>query len=157
MKKLIMIILIILWAGLIFYASSRNSADSNSNSKRLIYNVTKKAITITNKYKLTNISVDDANLKGIVNKFNYPLRKVAHAFVYFVLGILLFLFFKCFNISNNKVFLLVILICFIYSLTDEYHQIYVDGRTAKFIDCLIDTFGTFISCLILYIIYYFKK
>lgn len=149
MKKIILIILVILWSFLIFYASSRTSSESNSKSKELIYKTSKEVIIITNKLKITNIDIsNDKYLYTLTNKLNYPLRKCAHATVYFILGILLFILFRCFNISDKKIFFIVLSICFLYSLTDEYHQIYVDGRTAKFIDCLIDTFGTFIGCLI---------
>ena len=44
--------------------------------------------------------------------------------------------------------LLVMLICFLYSLTDEYHQYFVPGRTSLFTDCLIDTTGSIIACVI---------
>ena len=43
-------------------------------------------------------------------------------------------------------------ICFIYSLTDEYHQLFINGRTGQFSDCLIDTLGAIIGMIILYII-----
>lgn len=33
------------------------------------------------------------------------------------------------------------LICFIYAVTDEFHQGFVDGRTPKVLDVLIDTAG----------------
>lgn len=35
-----------------------------------------------------------------------------------------------------------------YSLTDEYHQSCVPGRTSLFTDCLIDTSGGVIACII---------
>lgn len=42
----------------------------------------------------------------------------------------------------------MVLLCFLYSLTDEYHQSFVPGRTSLFTDCLIDTTGSIIACMI---------
>ena len=47
--------------------------------------------------------------------------------------------------------------CFIYACTDEFHQMFVDGRGASFFDCLIDTTGAIlgiVAALILYCILY---
>lgn len=37
-----------------------------------------------------------------------------------------------------------------YSLTDEFHQLFVPGRGASLIDCCIDTIGAVISMLLVY-------
>ena len=142
-KKIIILgIISILWCIVIFYASSRTSIESNNKSKEIIYKVTKKVVSITNHFHITNIDVKDEKwFIKTVNRLNKPLRKGAHAFVYFILGILLCLLLKCFPLSKKMIWIIVILFCFCYSLTDEYHQTLVEGRTGQLIDCLIDTTG----------------
>jgi VanZ family protein len=56
---------------------------------------------------------------------------------------------NCFNI-NKKYILYSLLICLIYSISDEVHQIFVPGRSGEVFDVLIDTLGSFIGINILY-------
>lgn len=147
MKKYILLIVVVLWAGLIYYASSRDSATSNRHSKYVITIVTTNAVRITNKLRITKIEINNNNISRITNKLNYPIRKLAHFSIYFILGILIYLTTISFGASKKSIYI-IILICFIYSLTDEYHQAFIVGRSSKFLDCLIDTSGSITGCLI---------
>ena len=42
------------------------------------------------------------------------------------------------------------LFCFIYACTDEFHQLFVMGRSCEIRDVLIDTLGSFVGILIYY-------
>lgn len=156
-KLLIFSIIIIGWCGVIFYASNKTSAESNSTSKKIIYNCVSLGFNITNKFHLTHFDLREKNISSIADKLNYPLRKCAHATVYFILAILLFTFFKMLGLDIKKVVLLTISLCFIYSLTDEYHQTFISNRTGRFSDCLIDTTGSIVSVTLQYIILKFKN
>lgn len=148
-KNILFIIGIILWCLVIFYASSRTSNQSNGKSKKIIYDTVKITTTVTNKLKITNKDLsNDKWINHIVNKLNYPLRKVAHATVYFILSILIMLCLKSFGVEQKKALLLTIGICFIYSMTDEFHQLFINGRTGQFSDCLIDTLGATIGSIL---------
>lgn len=114
------------------------------------------SLRATNRLHLTHLSLDKKELSLITEKLNYPLRKCVHATVYCVLAILLFAFFKMLGFSNKKIILLTISLCFIYSLTDEYHQTFVSNRTGRFSDCLIDTSGAIIGVALQYTIIKFK-
>jgi len=48
---------------------------------------------------------------------------------------------------------LTALFSFGYALTDEFHQMFVDGRGASFTDCLIDTGGALLGILAALVIY----
>ena len=146
-KILISWILVILWMITIFYLSSMNSEVSNTKSKDTINTVVTTSIETTNK----DISQDKVN--SIVNILNKPLRKCMHSIVFFILVILLINAFYNTNIRNYKAYVFSIVISFIYACTDEYHQLFVLGRTGQFIDVLIDTIGTLLGCLVFYIIY----
>ena len=148
-KNILLIIGIILWCFVIFYASSRTSNQSNGRSKKLIYDTVKVTTTVTNKLHITNKDLsNDKWINNVVNKINYPLRKVAHATVYFILSILIMLCLRSFNIEPKKAVLITIGICFIYSISDEFHQLFIDGRTGQFSDCLIDTTGSIIGSIL---------
>ena len=148
-KNILFIIGIVLWCLVIFYASSRTSNQSNGKSKKIIYDTVKVTTTITNKLNITNKDLsNDKWLNNVVNKLNYPLRKVAHATVYFILSILIMLCLKSFGIEQKKAVLITISICFIYSMTDEFHQLFINGRTGQFSDCIIDTLGATIGSIL---------
>lgn len=155
MKKttFIFLLIVILWGMVIFYASSRSSKESNSNSKRIITFILTKSISITNYFHITNIDLSNDNVSRMVLIINKPLRKVVHYLIYFVLAVFVYLLFYSLGCTRFKIFLFTCFLCFFYSLTDELHQTRVDGRSGQFLDCIIDTSGAITSSLILF----FKK
>ena len=46
---------------------------------------------------------------------------------------------------NYKYCLISLLICYIYSCTDEFHQLFIPGRSGKLVDTFIDLFGSAIG------------
>lgn len=125
----------------IFNFSHMPSDESDEKSKGLI----NEAIEII--VKATNEELSEDEIKVVVDRLNYPVRKVAHASVYFVLA--LFILNVIFDVKSPKtwkIYAITILICFLYAITDEYHQTFIAGRTGKFTDVLIDTLGASIAC-----------
>ncbi len=56
--------------------------------------------------------------------------------------------------SDNEVLILTTLwICALYAVTDEYHQIFVDGRYGSIIDAFYDLIGIFIVLIIIRLVY----
>ena len=96
---------------------------------------------------LPNIKFD-----SLINIINFTIRKLAHLSEYFILTLLTISLSKEY-IKKEKIILLISLIfCFIFALTDEYHQSLVPGRTSVFTDVIIDTIGGILS-IITYKIY----
>lgn len=161
MKKIIISwILVILWMSTIFYLSSMNTIESNTKSKDVISKVVDKTITTTNKIGVTSKHPTKEKEQQLIDILNQPLRKCAHASVYLILSILLL---NSLLISHNKfkkkyilTTILAILICFLYAITDEYHQTFVLGRTGQFSDVLIDTLGGLIGCILYKLFYQYK-
>ena len=80
---------------------------------------------------------------GIHGTYNerFVILKSFHLIEYAILLILLFFGFRK---SIPSFF-----IAYIYSITDEFHQLYTPGRTGKFRDTLIDLLGMSIGYFIL--------
>lgn len=83
------------------------------------------------------------------------LRKMAHFSIYLALGMAVFYtydsFICCFAKRNPHGLLKIIfpaVFCFLYSVSDELHQLFVPGRKGSFSDCIIDTFGALCGILI---------
>ena len=140
-------ILVILWAGLIFFMSSMDTNESNGKSKTIINDVVEKSVETTNGLSITDKHPSKNKMNQVIEKLNYPLRKAAHASEYFIFTILILIALKNSGVKENKKFIIALVICFAYACTDEYHQTFVNGRTGQFSDTLIDTFGGFVSCL----------
>lgn len=128
-KTIIKIILVIIWMIVIFSFSNQKAVDSTKLSDGFIRNTISKVIN------------DDR--PETISKFVTPVRKSAHFCVYLILGLLVM---NCFSI-NKKYILYSIVICLLYSISDEIHQIFVPGRSGEVLDVIIDTFGSFIGVM----------
>lgn len=81
----------------------------------------------------------------------FLVRKGAHIFAYFVLGILMFNTLWRVDLSKFKFNYLVglsIIVCALYAASDEFHQLFINGRSGEIRDIIIDscaaTVGVFI-------------
>lgn len=107
---------------LIFLMSSFDATDS-SNQSNFIVNIISNILNIEN-----------------VRLLSLIIRKLAHFTEYLILGTLVINMFT----KNNakKSCLLSILLCIIYAISDEIHQIFTPGRACQIKDILIDSVGS---------------
>lgn len=137
-KKIISVILVLLWAILIFFLSNQTSDVSGNESKAIISSV---------------MNVD--NISFVDNIF----RETMHFIEYFIFGMLII---NCLiQYKVDKKILSAIMIAFIYCVSDEIHQIFVPGRAFEYLDIFLDSsgaiFGIFIYNLINKNMYKIKK
>ncbi|WP_041705280.1 VanZ family protein [Clostridium ljungdahlii] len=169
MKKIILIILCILWMGFIFYNSSNNGDISNQRSYNILDNLRKeyrqiKENKIVSKDVNSNVQIKtqkDQAKSAYVNptdnreeKLNLIIRKNAHAFEYFILAILVSGVLFEFNVKGAKALIYIMFVCLFYAVMDEFHQAFVPGRSSLVSDVLIDFLGSLIGIFIFYTIYY---
>lgn len=150
-KKFIKWLLVVIWLIVIFTFSAMNSNKSNDQSKGLIENTVSGTITVTDKIGITNINPTEEDIGAIVDNLNHPIRKVAHATVYFVLALLVLNALDTNKENLKKNVIITLIFCFLYSCTDEIHQTFIDGRTGQFIDCFIDTLGAGLGCSLVWL------
>lgn len=148
-KKKIIIswLLVIIWASLIFVMSGMDTNESNSKSKNTLNEIVEKTVETTNGMGIIDKHPSENRMKDFIEKYNYLFRKFAHASEYFILTILLLIALKNSGVVGKKIFVFAICICFLYACSDEFHQLFVDGRTGQFSDTLIDTSGGIIGCI----------
>ena len=142
--KVVKICFLVLWMALIFSFSNQKDVDSSKVSDGFIDR------TVVKIYKIFNENITKEKENEIIEKYTYPIRKLAHYTLYFILGILSFLVVKDYSI-NKKLLIYSLLICFLYACSDEFHQLFIIGRSASIKDVIIDTFGSFCSISIFYI------
>lgn len=136
MKKVIYLLLLFFWMTLIYTLSNQTGDISGGNSEGII----KSTLEII--YSIFNLPKD--NISEVVQILHNPIRELAHAFEYFILGFLVFKNLENFNIKNKYV--TTLLFCFICAIFDEVHQLFVSGRAFQMFDIIIDTLGL---CLML--------
>lgn len=94
---------------------------------------------------LSSLPGENLILPNIIN-----IDKVAHMGIYGLLAGTVFFAFGSRRIClyPRLVPLMVILICTLYGVTDEFHQSFVPNRTPSFLDVLADGFGAAVVSLI---------
>ena len=125
-NKKFSLLLLIIWMILIFVMSSFN-ADISSNQSGMIVNFISKIFNINN-----------------IELLSLIIRKMAHFFEYFILGILMLNVL----INYNKKIYLAYIFGILYACLDEVHQLFVNGRSGQITDVLIDSLGIILGVLL---------
>lgn len=132
MKKFVKTLLLICWLCLIYYFSSQTGTESGGLSNRIL-------ASIGSFLKVSDID-------SFVSTFGFLIRKTAHFSEYFILFILSYECFKEYKLP--KLLLISIIFCVLVAGFDEFHQLFVTGRSGQFTDVLIDSSGSLISSLV---------
>ncbi len=140
-KDKVLIILAIIWMGVIFMFSAQVSDESKSSSNKVTSAVVNTVISI----KKENIS--EEKRQKIIEDKTFIVRKSAHFTEYFILGLILILYLQTKEKLAPKYIILAIIFCVLYATSDEIHQLFVDGRSCKIMDILIDTCGSSLAIL----------
>ncbi|HOJ11795.1 MAG TPA: VanZ family protein [Clostridiales bacterium] len=130
MHKLLSWMAVILWMSLIFYLSHQPAAKSSELSTSITEVIIDTIETVAPQVKIE---------KG---DLHYIVRKNAHFFYYLVLGILVVNALRRSGIYGYKSILLALLICILYAVSDEAHQIFIPGRSGEIRDVIIDSTGS---------------
>ncbi|MBP2075844.1 VanZ family protein [Oceanobacillus polygoni] len=120
---------VILWMGLIFYLSHQPAAASSELSS----GVTEIVLRIIEKV-VPNEDLD-------VSSIHHLIRKNAHFFIYFFLGMLVLHALRTSKDTRYQTIGLALLFCVLYAISDEIHQLFIPGRGAQVKDVLIDSAG----------------
>ena len=147
-RKVIKIILVLLWMVMIFLLSNEEAVKSSKKSDGLII----KSVEL-----FTGKSLSDQEKEKVLKYLVFPVRKCAHLSLYLILGILVISLLREYMVINTKLVLLSLLICFLYACSDEIHQLVVPGRSGEVRDVLIDTLGACLGVSFYYLVFRKKK
>ena len=78
---------------------------------------------------------------GVLDIFSFALQKGAHFLIYAALGMCMFQFFKTWNCSFGRTVIFTLAVCFCYACSDEFHQLFISGRSGQWSDVWLDTAG----------------
>lgn len=136
MRKKIYILLAILWMGIIFYMSNQPATISSIYSGNTINIISKLPLIGNIMDYLTSINIGE-----------FIVRKSAHIFSFCILSILLFM--SIYKENIYKCSIISFLCTFLYACSDEFHQLFIPGRSGEFRDVMIDSIGAIIGILII--------
>ena len=120
----------------IFSFSSADANKSTGTSDKVITTM------IEIKDKITNNETPNNEKEIIVKNSSFYIRKIAHITEYLILGFLTFNLLKQYSVTNIYY---AIGLSILYSCTDEFHQLFISGRSGSIRDVLIDSIGILIG------------
>lgn len=151
-KNIVRVILIILLCctfSIIFGFSSQTGTKSAGISRKITEIITSNIKAIQEKSEIEK--------EQILSNVEHIIRKLAHFSIYAVVGMLVMLLCKTYNLKNLDRIAITMIISIIYATSDEIHQIFVNGRGPMFADVLIDTFGAFVGMNVVLVCSQIKK
>jgi VanZ family protein len=76
---------------------------------------------------------------------DFLFEKSAHTFEFAVLGVLSLRALAAESSVNRRSFMVAVILAWLYALSDEFHQSFVPGRSADWIDVLFDWLGAVVG------------
>ena len=144
-KKIIFPILTIFWMIVIFMFSMQNGEDSGELSGSIVDSF----VHFLYGNKFLDFPIDKQ--EHILSVWHLLIRKGAHFTEFGILSV--FVFFSVMAFKNTYLaYPISILFAFFYAQTDEFHQMFSDGRAGLFTDVLIDTSGAIFFVGIIFVI-----
>lgn len=141
MKKFIQILLFLLTLACmcgIFMFSAQTGEQSNELSNTVTQKIAEKSI------------ISDATNVSVNSHFHTLVRKYAHFTIFFALGLFSSLF-GILTYKKVKIKLLYpTLLCLLWAISDEIHQLYIPGRTCRIKDVLIDFSGSMLAIVCIF-------
>lgn len=145
LRNVIKFTLVICCMLIIFMFSSDSGTASSKKSDSVIINLVE---------VISNKKVNNKDRDKYIEKYVFPVRKCAHFTIYLILGILVISLLSEYRVVNFKTVLYALLIVVLYACSDEFHQLFVPGRSSEIRDVLIDSSGGFIGS---YLYYLFRR
>lgn len=144
-RRKVFLILTVVWMAVIFSFSAKPADESESQSLRA-----GKIVCSIFVPGYDNMSEQEQIF--MAESIDYPVRKAAHATEYAILAGLMLGIVVTSSI-NWKHLLEVVIVAVVYASTDEFHQLFVPGRSGRFMDVLIDATGALAGVVFIFIVY----
>lgn len=125
---------------LIFVYSSKTATESEQSSNQVSHIV----ISIAEFFQPNMI--ENQEYIEVLEKVDKVIRKVAHGTEYFILALCCCYPLLKQGVERKKAALYGFLICLCYATSDEFHQLFVPGRSGQIKDILIDGLGAALGC-----------
>lgn len=142
-KSVVWLIITVVWMTVIFCFSAQPANVSTGTSLRVGMTIGKMSVPDFSK-------LPKEEQMDYAKKIEFPVRKMAHATEYAILGCLLTNL--CLTFPMRKAYMWGWLMGSAYAATDEFHQLFVPGRSGQMTDVMLDSVGCLAGCLLIYLI-----
>ena len=139
--KILKIILILIWMITIFVFSGQKGSESGDTSRKFTIAIIR---ILTGK----TLAIDDPFIEGV----QLFIRKMAHFTIYAIGGFLIMNYADTTDKTKKQKILYSIGFGGGYAVTDELHQFFVAGRSARILDVGIDTLGVITGVALYFIL-----
>lgn len=116
-KRIIYVILLVIWMASVFMLSAQSSDESSNTSQGVVRVIINLIPSIR--------QMEQAKQDKIVEELQPYARKVAHFTIYTVGGIIIYLNACQYSLNQDKKLLITVILGSLYSITDEAHQMFV--------------------------------
>ena len=134
-------LLAIIWMCIIFVFSSQPADESSEVSVGFSYRV------VSSAGFFLHLPWDEEEFRKISTAIEGYIRKAAHMSEYAILTILLFLWLENWQFKVLKRSVIAAFLAMLYAISDEFHQLFVQGRAGSVRDVIIDSAGAVLGIL----------
>lgn len=145
-KKIIWLVIALFWMGLIFSFSSQRAEQSSEVSGGITYRMAE-AIG-----GLSFFQWEEEQMMYYGELWEHPIRKGAHMTEYGILAVIFLANFAQYKRLNSKKYAMAFAATVAYATTDEFHQLFVEGRSGQFSDVCIDGMGGLLGLFAVFLI-----
>lgn len=138
-------VLFLILLAIAFYVIYNFSAQNGETSGSLSLKVTEFIVKVISKVK----NMDEVVKLHYIEKLHPIIRKLAHFSVYTVVGFSIMGFMCTFDIKNIIKVIISFSVGVTYAISDEIHQYFIPGRSARVFDVCIDSLGVLTGIFIL--------
>ncbi|WHH57512.1 VanZ family protein [Petroclostridium sp. X23] len=143
-KRSLLYLLTILWFVVILSFSSDPAEISKQKSALILEKVEPAIERVERHFELEFFDKDS---------LHFYIRKNAHIFNYFVLGMLLTLCWKVSGVKGHKSYYLPWVAGTLFSMLDEFYQTFIPGRSGEVRDVFVDNTGIVMGLIVASIFY----
>ena len=149
-SRAILIILLLTTFVRIFCLSNQNGTKSSGVSRKVTEIVT------SNMKKVQNMPKNEKEL--FLEHTEKIIRKLAHFSIYTVVGLLMMSLMSTYKLKQSKRIWTSLIVGVLYASSDEIHQYFVPGRSARVFDVMIDSAGVSLGiCVVMLVLWIAKK
>ena len=143
-KKVVLWLLVLGCMAVIFSFSGQSAEESTGLSDSLLYDV------------LSFLKLELS--ETMIAFLSVFIRKVAHFSIYALLGALICLLMKWgYLLAGKRCFFAPVAISALYAFTDEFHQLFISGRSGQIKDVLIDSSGAVVGTVFVILLFSLLK
>lgn len=130
----------------IFYYSHQEAAESSKLSGGIIENI----FSLIERIFTLELPIEERI--HWLELLETIIRKAAHMTEYSILAIALSYGFYVYDKRGISLIVWAEVAAILYAATDEFHQLFIPGRSGQVTDVLIDGLGAFLGCILFYAI-----